>query len=188
MPSGPKRDGPRREQCPPRPRDPALRCRDAPFPHERPALDTSPLAIYPIVAGLLGGIGLCLLAGGLVALGLMPDVPSHLDIGWRMALCGAGFGLFQSPNNHTILTSGPVNRSGGASGMLGTARLLGQTSGAIVTSLLFSLFPARGWVVMFVAAGLALAGAGISMLRVRAGQQPMSAGPDAPARGRRGAG
>ena len=141
---------------------------------------------YP--AGLLGGIGLCLLAGGLVALGLMPDVPSHLDIGWRMALCGAGFGLFQSPNNHTILTSGPVNRSGGASGMLGTARLLGQTSGAIVTSLLFSLFPARGWVVMFVAAGLALAGAGISMLRVRAGQQPMSAGPDAPARGRRGAG
>ena len=43
-----------------------------------------------------------------------------------MILCGAGFGLFQSPNNHTIITSAPRERSGGASGMLGTARLLGQ--------------------------------------------------------------
>ena len=127
---------------------------------------------YP--AGLLGGIGLVLLASGLVALGLLPAAPSHLDIGWRMALCGLGFGLFQSPNNHTILTSGPVNRSGGASGMLGTARLVGQTSGAIVASLLFSLLPGHGQIVMFVAGGLALAGAGVSLLRVRAGQQPVS--------------
>ena len=138
---------------------------------------------YP--AGLLGGIGLCLLAAGLIALGLLPPAPSHFDIGWRMALCGIGFGLFQSPNNHTILTSGPVNRSGGASGMLGTARLVGQTSGAILASLLFSLFPGHGQVVMFVASGLALGGACISMLRVRAGQQPASR-TDGAAAGKRG--
>ena len=52
-----------------------------------------------------------------------------------MILCGAGFGLFQSPNNHTIITSAPRERSGGASGMLGTARLLGQSSGAALAAL-----------------------------------------------------
>ena len=126
-------------------------------------------------SGLLGGVGLAILAGGLVALGLLSASPSHLDIGWRMALCGFGFGLFQSPNNHTILTSGPRERSGGASGMLGTARLIGQTSGAIIASMLFNLFPNQGRIVMVVAACLALAGAAVSMLRIgaakKAGQQ-----------------
>ncbi len=55
-----------------------------------------------------------------------------------MALCGAGFGLFQSPNNHTIISSALHNRSGGASGMLGTARLLGQSSGAALVALMFN--------------------------------------------------
>ncbi len=55
-----------------------------------------------------------------------------------MILCGAGFGLFQSPNNHTIITSAPRHRSGGASGMLGTARLLGQSSGAALVALMFN--------------------------------------------------
>ncbi|MDM7115042.1 hypothetical protein QUH12_27735, partial [Klebsiella pneumoniae] len=40
-------------------------------------------------------------------LALLPSSPSDLDIIWRMALCGAGFGLFQSPNNHTIVASAP---------------------------------------------------------------------------------
>ena len=61
-----------------------------------------------------------------------------LDIIWRMILCGAGFGLFQSPNNHTIITSAPRHRSGGASGMLGTARLLGQSTGAALVALMFN--------------------------------------------------
>ncbi|SUI67957.1 Uncharacterised protein [Serratia marcescens] len=67
-----------------------------------------------------------------------------MDIIWRMVLCGAGFGLFQSPNNHTIISAAPRNRSGGASGMLGTARLLGQTSGAALVALMFNLFPTSG--------------------------------------------
>ena len=40
------------------------------------------------------------------------DDPSTLDIAWRMAVCGAGFGLFQSPNNRTIVSSAPRNRVG----------------------------------------------------------------------------
>ena len=95
-------------------------------------------------AGLLGAVGLAIFACGLFALALLPAAPSDVDIIWRMILCGAGFGLFQSPNNHTIITSAPRHRSGGASGMLGTARLLGQTSGAALVALMFNLFDARG--------------------------------------------
>ena len=83
---------------------------------------------YP--AGLLGGIGLLLFAGGLGMLAFLPAHPATLDVVWRMALSGAGFGLFQAPNNRTMIAAAPRERSGGASGMLGTARLLGQTIGA----------------------------------------------------------
>ena len=36
------------------------------------------------------------------------------------------------------MASAPIQRSGGASGMIGTARLLGQTLGATLVALLFS--------------------------------------------------
>ncbi len=121
--------------------------------------------------GLLGGIGLALLATGLAALALLSIHPSDFDIAWRMALCGIGFGLFQSPNNHTIVTSAPPQRSGGASGMLGTARLTGQTLGAVVLASLFSLTgesSRRGSVVaLALAATLALVASGLSSMRLR---------------------
>jgi len=82
-------------------------------------------------AGLIGGIGLGIFAIGLFALSQLGDQASSLDIAWRMAVCGAGFGLFQSPNNRTIVGSAPRHRSGAAGGMLATARLLGQTTGEI---------------------------------------------------------
>ena len=94
--------------------------------------------------GLLGGIGLGLLAAGLALLAALPAHPGNADIAWRMALCGLGFGLFQSPNNHTIVTSPPAHRSGAASGMLGTARLTGQTLGAVVLAGVFSVWSPHG--------------------------------------------
>src|ERR1700730_894470 len=97
---------------------------------------------YP--AGLLGGIGLLLFAVGLGALALLPANPSIVDVIWRMALAGAGFGLFQTPNNRTMIAAAPRERSGGASGMLGTARLLGQTVGAALVSLLIGRFALDG--------------------------------------------
>jgi len=90
--------------------------------------------------GLLGGIGLAMLACGLGLLAALPSQPANADIVWRMMLCGAGFGLFQSPNNHTIVTSPPAHRSGAASGMLGTARLTGQTLGAVLAAAIFSVW------------------------------------------------
>jgi len=109
--------------------------------------------IEHIHAGLLGGIGLALFAAGLFLLALLPAQPQDWDIIWRMALCGAGFGLFQSPNNHTIISSAPRNRSGGASGMLGTARLLGQSSGAALVALMFTLFDQGGTHASLILAG-----------------------------------
>lgn len=122
--------------------------------------------------GLLGAIGLALLASGLTLLAVLPAHPSSLDIAWRMVLCGFGFGLFQSPNNHAIVTSPPVHRSGAASGMLGTARLTGQTLGAVVLAALFSVWPphvGRGpLIALVVAACCAGVAAVFSGLRLKA--------------------
>ncbi|AHJ73535.1 MFS transporter [Kosakonia sacchari] len=130
----------------------------------------APLAGYLIErvhAGLLGGLGMVMMAGGLFALALLPSAPADIDIIWRMALCGAGFGLFQSPNNHTIITAAPRQRSGGASGMLGTARLLGQSSGAALVALMFNLFETNGTHISLLLAGtLATVAAVISSLRI----------------------
>jgi DHA2 family multidrug resistance protein-like MFS transporter len=89
--------------------------------------------------GLLGGAGLGLMACGLTAVALLPAGASHLDIAWRLTLCGLGFGLFQSPNNKVIITSAPRDRSGGASGMQSTARLTGQSFGAALVAVIFGL-------------------------------------------------
>ena len=85
-----------------------------------------------------------------------------------MIICGIGFGLFQTPNNSTIMASAPVNRSGGASGMIGTARLLGQTLGATLVALLFSLVTQQNGTIvcLWVAAGFSLIAAIVSCMRL----------------------
>jgi DHA2 family multidrug resistance protein-like MFS transporter len=124
---------------------------------------------YP--AGWLGGIGMGVFATGLLLVGLRPEHATSLDMVWRLALCGAGFALFQSPNNHTIVTSAPLHRSGAASGMLGTARLTGQTLGAVMLAAIYAVWnqhDGRGeTIALCVAAGCALLAGVSSSLRVR---------------------
>jgi DHA2 family multidrug resistance protein-like MFS transporter len=120
---------------------------------------------YP--AGLLGGLGLLAFTAGLLALAFLPRQPEYGDIAWRMVLCGLGFGFFQSPNNRALLSSAPRHRSGGASGMLGTARLLGQTIGAALVALLFGQIPAQATLcALYIAAGFAFVAACVSSLRL----------------------
>jgi len=124
-------------------------------------------------AGLLGGLGLALFAAGLFLLAMLPAQPADADIIWRMMLCGAGFGLFQSPNNHTIISAAPHNRSGGASGMLGTARLTGQSAGAALVALMFNLFSDSGThASLILAGGFASAAAAISLVRLTQSRAP----------------
>lgn len=92
-------------------------------------------------AGVLGAIGLIFFAAGLFSLAVLPEAASFWNIAWRVAMCGAGFGIFQSPNNRAIMSSAPVHRSGGASGMLGTARLLGQSLGAALAGAILMNWP-----------------------------------------------
>nr|WP_274389675.1 MFS transporter [Azospirillum doebereinerae] len=107
---------------------------------------------------LLSGAGLALFAAGLGAMALLPPDPAFADVAWRMALAGLGFGLFQTPNNKVLVTSAPKERSGGASGIQATGRLLGQTLGAAAVGVLFSaLGKADGTVwAMALGAGLCL--------------------------------
>lgn len=77
--------------------------------------------------------------------------PDHIlawDIAWRMALCGLGFGLFQTPNNLVMVMATPIHRTGSAGGMQSTARLVGQTFGATLVSIIFAhiplIFPVKG--------------------------------------------
>lgn len=130
----------------------------------------APLAGYlieKIHAGLLGALGLVVMAAGMFSLVLLPASPSDISIILPMILCGAGFGLFQSPNNHTIITSAPRERSGGASGMLGTARLLGQSSGAALVALMLNLFGDGGTHIALMVAGImATLAAIVSGLRI----------------------
>jgi DHA2 family multidrug resistance protein-like MFS transporter len=90
---------------------------------------------YP--AGILGGIGLGVLTSGFLLLALLPGEPGDADIIWRVAVCGCGFGFFQSPNNRAIVSSAPRERSGGAGAIQATSRLLGQTIGAAIVALVF---------------------------------------------------
>ena len=120
--------------------------------------------------GLLGGIGMGLMAAGLLLLALLPAGASDAAMVARLVLCGVGFALFQSPNNHTIVTSAPLARSGAASGMQGSARLTGQTLGAVVLAGIFSLWaPQAGrgpLIALGVAAGCAVVAGVCSTLRV----------------------
>ncbi len=120
--------------------------------------------------GLLGGIGMAVMASGLALMAVLPAQPDNAAIAWRMVLCGIGYGMFQPPNNHTIVTTPPAHRSGGASGMLGTARLAGQTLGAVLMSIIFSVADAhngRGPVIaLALAACFAVVAGAFSSLRM----------------------
>ncbi|WP_075792846.1 MFS transporter [Massilia putida] len=118
-------------------------------------------------SGLLAGIGLLVLCGGVLALLWMPDAPGTVDIAWRMAVCGAGFGLFQAPNMKAIMGSAPRERAGGASGIVATARLTGQACGAALVAGCLVLSERHGTTyALAAAAAIALLGAGISFARL----------------------
>jgi DHA2 family multidrug resistance protein-like MFS transporter len=86
----------------------------------------------------LAAIGLAIFATGLALSVHLAQHAAAWDIMWRMAVCGVGYGLFQSPNNRSLQSSAPRERSGGPQAIQGVARLLGQTTGAVLVALVFS--------------------------------------------------
>jgi DHA2 family multidrug resistance protein-like MFS transporter len=130
-------------------------------------------------AGTLGGIGLTLFAVGLGLMAAVRPGAGNLDIAWRMALCGLGFGFFQSPNNRAMVTAAPMHRSGAAGGALATARLLGQTAGAVTTAVFFHLAGTKAApTALATAAGLAALAALVSLSRLTLAPRPRPDPPD----------
>ncbi len=89
--------------------------------------------------GATAAVGMGVFIAGVLLLLLPGGHPAEWDIAWRMAVCGIGFGMFQTPNNIVMVMATPVHRSGGAGGVQSTARLVGQTLGATLVSAVFAL-------------------------------------------------
>jgi DHA2 family multidrug resistance protein-like MFS transporter len=117
----------------------------------------------------LCAVGGILLAIGLIGVGLLPDDPHHVAFIVGTVVAGLGFGLFQTPNNRILLLSAPKARSGAAGAMQGTARLTGQTLGAIAMAITFSVVPltVAPEVALVLAAAFAAVAAVVSLGRVR---------------------
>lgn len=119
---------------------------------------------YP--ASVICSIGLALLAAGLLLMVFLPTTPAKWDVVWRLALCGIGFGLFQTPNNTAMMTAGPIGRSGAASGMNAAARYVGWSLGSALVALIFGLAGDHATVLCLITGtGFALMGAVTSSAR-----------------------
>ena len=123
----------------------------------------------PVWLCALGGL---FLAIGLGSVALWPLKGNPVPLVPFTMLCGLGFALFNVANNRNMFLSAPSARSGAAGGMQGTARLFGQTAGAVVVSLLFTLTSANAAprIGLGIGAVLTLAAGLISTRRVRLGR------------------
>lgn len=120
-------------------------------------------------AGLLGGVGLVLMGAGAALLAGLESGSTTIDIVGRLMICGVGFALFQSPNNSILVASAPPERSGSASGVQGTARLVGQTTGAALVALVFNLVGVEqgAFAALWISSALSIAGAIFSFARLK---------------------
>ncbi len=118
------------------------------------------------IPGILGSIGLLAMGTGLALVALKVGDPDPGSLVWRLAICGLGFGFFQSPNNRLIIGSAPRERSGGAAGLQSTGRLIGQSLGTALMAVAFGRAPEHATsIALWGAAALTLAGACASGLR-----------------------
>ena len=112
------------------------------------------LAVVPICLGLTGPIagslsdrfgtrlislvGLVVLLIGYLAVSTLTEQTSVMGYLLRLAPVGLGMGIFQSPNNSSIMGSVSRDRLGVASGLLSVTRTLGSTAGVAVLGALWA--------------------------------------------------
>lgn len=93
-------------------------------------------SVGPAVAGSLLSATACAL------LAAMPPDAGPLAVAVRLALFGVGTGLFQSPNNSSVMGSAPREHLGVVGSLLGTARTLGMVLGiAAAGAVLYAFVP-----------------------------------------------
>ncbi len=93
----------------------------------------------------LATIGMLLSSAGLLATALTVSESSSLWlIGSELALIGAGFGIFITPNSTAIMSSVEKKQFGLASGMIASMRTLGMAVSMTSITLIISLFMGEG--------------------------------------------
>ena len=114
------------------------------------------MTVWPIanaaVAPLSGrfadryAVGLIATAGLVIftfALGLYAYAVLHPSTALLLAagaLSGAGWGIFQTPNNREIMGSGPPEKGGSVAAIFASLRVAGQTFGASLAAIAFAAF------------------------------------------------
>ena len=112
-------------------------------------------ALPPIVVGPVSGAlsdrigsrglavcGMSIHAAGLVLLSGLGATAGNLHVAWRLALCGLGAGMFQSPINSAVMGSAPPRFRGIASSVLAVMRNAGMAFGiAVAGAVVYSLAP-----------------------------------------------
>jgi len=102
----------------------------------------APLSGY--LSGRISIAKLCAVGGAGMALGMgwLMFLDAHSHFGWVLAsmiTAGAGFGLFQTPNNRALLAGVPRHRAAAAGGMQATTRVYGQSFGTALVAIAFTL-------------------------------------------------
>jgi len=87
---------------------------------------------------LLCTAGISLICIALLLISRLDLQSSTADVVLRLVLFGIGSGLFQSPNNSSILGAAPRDRLGTASAMLATVRQVGISLGVAASGTLFA--------------------------------------------------
>ena len=90
----------------------------------------------------LGFTGMIILSFGLFMFSRLTADAKTIDIVWRLAVCGLGGGLFQSPMNSAAMGSAPDQFRGVASSILAMMRNVGMVFGiAIAGTIVYNIAP-----------------------------------------------
>jgi DHA2 family multidrug resistance protein-like MFS transporter len=113
---------------------------------------------YPVA--VLCGIGSASMLIGTLWIVVAPATVANTWLFMAMLLSGIGFGFFQTPNNRVLIGSSPRERAGAIGGLQAVTRVFGQTVGAALVAMVFSisqtLGPTYGLIVAAVFAFMAL--------------------------------
>ncbi len=90
-------------------------------------------------ASILCTLGILVMGAGLAGFALLPAAPAVWTIVTFAGIAGAGFATFQTPNNRAILISAPHEKTGRAAAVMTTARVTGQTLGAVFVAIVFEM-------------------------------------------------
>lgn len=97
---------------------------------------------YPVA--LLCAIGSAGMLTGTVLIALADTTTHNAWLFLAMMIGGVGFGFFQTPNNRVLIGSAPRERASAVGGLQAVTRVSGQTIGAALVAMVFTLSQEQG--------------------------------------------